>query len=110
MLFPTSEFDPTQLAIVGVLLMPVVSGITQLIKEAFSTFFVGAPRVRLLAIVVSLAVFGLYAGVQLAPGPWSAFLTWIYAAISFALAASGNVDLVKQIANKSSNPLDEKVG
>ena len=108
-MFPIETFDPTQLAIIGVLLLPVVSGVTQIVKQSFSTFFVGN-KIRLLAIVVSLGVFALYAGVQLAPAPWSAFLTWMYAGLSFALAASGNIDLVKEVQNKSANPLNERVG
>ena len=108
-MFPFEQFDPTQLAIVGVLLMPVVSGITQLVKSSWPGAFTGV-RVRWLAIAVSAFVFALYAGVQLLPEPWSQVLTWVYGFLTFSLATSGNVDLAREVVSKASNPLNERVG
>ena len=108
-MFPNEIFDPTTIAIVGVLLMPVISGITQLTKQSWPSVFVGV-KVRWLAIAVSAGVYGIYLGVQLLPAPYNQALTYLYSFLSLALAVSGNVDLVKEVVSKSSNPLNERVG
>lgn len=108
-MFPLDVFDPTTLAVIGVALMPQVSGITQLFKESFPEFLVGV-RVRWFAALVGVVLFSMFAGTQLAPAPWSQILTWVYGAVVFSLATSGNVDLAKQLISKSSNPLNEVVG
>lgn len=108
-MFPFEIFDPTQLAIIGVLLTPSVASITQLFKQTWPNTFVGV-KVRWLAILVSLVLFGVYAGVQLAPEPASSILTWVFAGVTFALTASGAVDLAKEVVSKASNPLTERVG
>jgi hypothetical protein len=108
-MFPVEVFDPATLAIVGVLLMPVVSGITQLFVETFPDKLVGV-KVRWAAALVGALVFGIYIGTQVAPAPYANILTWAYGLLSFSLATSGNIDLVKSIVKKSSNPLNERVG
>lgn len=108
-MFPIDVFDPQTVAIVGVLLMPVVSGLTQLLKETFPHFLVGV-KVRWAAFLVGGLVFGLFLGVNTAPAPWNGILTWVYGFLTFSLATSGNVDLIKSVVAKSSNPLNEKVG
>ena len=108
-MFPIDVFDPTALAVIGVTLMPQVSGITQLLKESFPNVFFGI-RVRWLAALVGAVLFSMFAGTQLAPSPWTEILTWVYGAVVFSLATSGNVDLAKQLISKSGNELNERVG
>lgn len=107
-MFP--EFDPTVLSVAGIPLLLVITGLVQLIKESFPIFFTATPRVRLLALAVSLLVGTTYAVVQVAPAQYASVVQWVFYVIGFGVATSGNVALAFQITKKSPNPLDEQVG
>ena len=81
-----SLFDPNSAVVGGVSVIALVFGLVEFLKSLFS---LDGKKVTVIASVLGLVLYALFAAIELLPAPWNQILTILFQSLAFGLAASG---------------------
>jgi len=79
-------FDPSNAVVGGVSVIALVFGLVEFLKSLFD---LDGKKITVLASVLGLVLYAMFAAIALLPAPWNQYMTILFQSLAFGLAASG---------------------